>query len=58
MKTGTMVPYAHKRSKCHITRFTRLYNDLMSGKIDTDWLSELEYRDNIFSNIDCAKYYK
>lgn len=58
MKTGTMVPYAHRRSKAHITRFTRLYNDLMSGKIDKEWLGELEYRDNIFSDIDCAKYYR
>ncbi|MDP3789465.1 MAG: DUF1957 domain-containing protein, partial [Candidatus Omnitrophota bacterium] len=32
MKTGTMVPYAHKRSKTHVGRFTRLYNDLMDGK--------------------------
>lgn len=58
MKTGTMVPYAHKRSKTHITRFTRLYNDLMSGKIDEEWLAEVEYRDNIFDDMDCAEYYR
>ena len=57
MKTGTMVPYAHKRSKTHISRFTRLYNDLMDGKVDKEWLEEVEYRDNIFHDMDCASYY-
>ncbi|MDP3788972.1 MAG: DUF1957 domain-containing protein, partial [Candidatus Omnitrophota bacterium] len=57
MKTGTMVPYAHKRSKTHIGRFTRLYNDLMDGKVDKEWLEEVEYRDNIFYDMDCASYY-
>jgi len=57
MKTGTMVPYAHKRVKTHITRFNKLYNDIMDNKIDEDWLSEVESRDNIFSWMDCAKYY-
>lgn len=57
MKTGTMVPYAHKRSKTHISRFSHLYNGLMDGKVDKDWLEEVEYRDNIFSDMDCASYY-
>jgi len=41
----------------HINRFTKLYNDLMNGGIDSDWLREVEWRDNIFSDIDCAAYY-
>ena len=58
MKTGTMTPYAQKRIRRHIARFTRLYNDLMNDHtIDTDWLEEVEHRDNIFDRIDCAKYY-
>jgi 1,4-alpha-glucan branching enzyme len=57
MKTGTMTPYAHKRVKLHISRFTRLYNDLLNDTIDADWLEEVEYRDNIFSDMDCAQYY-
>ncbi len=57
MKTGTMVPYAQKRVKQHLGRFTRLYNDLMNGTVDNDWLKEVEWRDNIFYNIDCASYY-
>lgn len=57
MKTQTMVPYAHRRVKQHLGRFTRLYEDIISGNIDRDWLKEIEYRDNIFSEIDCAAYY-
>lgn len=57
MKTGTMVSYAHKRIRLHINRFTRLYNDLMNNTIDDDWLTEVESRDNIFSDMDSSNYY-
>ena len=57
MKTGTMVPYAHRRSKVHINRFTRLYNDILSKSIDNAWLKEVESRDNIFKDMICAEYY-
>ncbi len=57
MKTGTMVPYAHKRSRLHLARFTRLYNDLMNGTVDGDWLKEVEWRDTIFKTMDCAACY-
>jgi len=57
MKTGTMVEYAQKRVKLHINRFTRIYKDMMEGSIDKEWLKEVESRDNIFSDMDCAKYY-
>lgn len=57
MKTGTMVPYAHRRVKQHINRFIKLYNDLKNDTINKLWLEEVESRDNIFHSIDCAKYY-
>lgn len=57
MKTGTMVSYAQKRIKDHICRFNRLYSDLLNKSINSEWLGEVEGRDNIFSDIDCAKYY-
>lgn len=57
MKTGTMVPYAHRRMKLHINRFMRIYNDLMNGELDNDWLKEVERRDNVFHNMNCASYY-
>lgn len=57
MKTQTMVPYAHKRTKLHINRFTRIYSDLIHNTIDNDWLKEVEYRDTIFNDMNCAAYY-
>ncbi len=57
MKTGTMVPYAHKRVKTHIGRFNRIYDDVKNNSIDREWLSEVERRDNIFSDMNCAAYY-
>lgn len=57
MKTNTMVPYAHKRVKQHLNRFGKLREDILNGTIDPDWLTEVEWRDNIFSDMDCAAYY-
>jgi 1,4-alpha-glucan branching enzyme len=57
MKTGTMVEYAHKRVKLHVNRFARLYNDIMNNSIDNAWLKEVEWRDNIFKDINCSRYY-
>ncbi len=52
MKTGTMTEYAHKRTRDHISRFTRLYEDIKSNAIDEKWLAEVEWRDRIFPEID------
>lgn len=51
MKTGTTVPYAVKRTKDHLLRFNRLYDQIRSGRIDEAWLATIEWRDNIFPNI-------
>jgi 1,4-alpha-glucan branching enzyme len=52
MKTGTMVDYAIKRTKTHLLRFNRLYDQVRTGRVDEPWLSKLEYLDNIFPEID------
>jgi len=52
MKTGTMVEYAARRIRDHIERFTRLCWDLRQNRIDIDWLADIEYKDNIFPEID------
>lgn len=57
MKTGTMVEYAHKRTKVHINRFLKLYNDINANTLDTAWLAEIESRDNIFGDMNCSRYY-
>ena len=56
MKTGTTVPYAVKRTKDHILRFTRLYEQIKSGRIDEPWLASVEWRDNIFPDLNCQYY--
>ncbi|MCK6467368.1 MAG: DUF1957 domain-containing protein [Candidatus Brocadia sinica] len=56
MKTGTMVEYAVKRTKEHLFRFTKLYDDIRSGNIDAVWLSDIEGKDNIFPDIDYHIY--
>jgi 1,4-alpha-glucan branching enzyme len=56
MKTGTMVEYAHKRTKDHIARFDRLYNDIINSRINDQWLREVENRDNIFPDLDYRVY--
>ena len=53
---NTMVDYAHRRIKDHTGRFTRLYNELNSGKIDKKFLEELELKDAIFPDIDYRIY--
>ncbi len=56
MKTGTVVPYAVKRIKDHLERFTGLYDRINENSIDGKWLSDIEYRDNIFPGIDHRMY--
>lgn len=56
MKTGTAVEYAVRRTKEHILRFTRLYEEIRAGRIDEGWLSEIEGKDNIFPEIDYRVY--
>lgn len=52
MGTGTHTSYALRRSKEHLLRFTRLYEDIRAGSIDEAWLTDIEYKDNIFPDID------
>ncbi|MBA3052353.1 MAG: 1,4-alpha-glucan branching protein domain-containing protein [Candidatus Omnitrophota bacterium] len=56
MTTGTMVPYAHKRTKVHLKNFLELEKMLESDNIDGDFLKTCEERNNIFPNIDFRIY--
>ncbi|CAN5575232.1 glycoside hydrolase family 57 protein [soil metagenome] len=53
---GTTVEYSSKRFQSHIHRFDLLANMLESGTADQDLLTEIENRDNIFSEIDFRFY--
>jgi 1,4-alpha-glucan branching enzyme len=56
MKTGTMVEYAHMRTKVHVLNFNHLYDQLKDGTIDEGWLDQIEHRHNIFPDIDYRLY--
>jgi 1,4-alpha-glucan branching enzyme len=56
MKTGTMVDYAVKRTKEHVTRFNKLYDLAQSGSTGDGYVGELESRDNLFPEIDYHVY--
>ncbi len=53
---GTMVDYAKKRIKMHIGRFTKLYEQIKSNKIDSEFLKAIQKQDCIFSEIDYMIY--
>lgn len=56
MKTGTARHYATKRTKDHILRFTRLYDQVRGEDIDVPFLENCEWRDNLFPNLDWRYY--
>jgi 1,4-alpha-glucan branching enzyme len=56
MKTGSHAEYAAGRTKTHILRFTKLYEDIEGNRIDEQWLSDIEYKDNVFPEIDYRVY--
>ena len=52
MGTGTHTSYAVRRTKEHLLRFNRLYEDIKSNSIDEGWLADIESKDNVFPGID------
>ncbi|MGL6339533.1 MAG: 1,4-alpha-glucan branching protein domain-containing protein, partial [Waterburya sp.] len=56
MRTGTMVPYAIRRTRSHLLRFNKIYDDILIGKVDSGWLEKVEAIDNIFPSINYRTY--
>jgi 1,4-alpha-glucan branching enzyme len=56
MKTGTAREYATKRTKDHILRFTRLYDQLRCMDVDEAFLKNCEWRDNLFPHLEWRHY--
>jgi len=52
MGTGTHVDYAVKRTKDHLLRFNRLYEEIRSNSVNDAWLGDIEFKDNLFPDID------
>jgi 1,4-alpha-glucan branching enzyme len=51
LRTGTSPGYARKRVTDHLLRFLKLYEGLMSGKLDGGWLTQTESIDNLFPDV-------
>jgi 1,4-alpha-glucan branching enzyme len=56
MKSGTAREYATKRTTDHLIRFNRLYDQLVTDRIDEEFLHECESRDNLFPNVNWRYY--
>lgn len=54
--TNTTVPYAVRRTKDHINRFTALYEQVMGNRLDVRMLDEICWRDTIFPELDYRIY--
>lgn len=52
MTMQTTVPYAIKRTRDHLTRFTQLYQQILANTVDEAALADLELRDNPFAELD------
>ncbi len=52
MHTGTMVPYAEKRTREHLLNFLKIYEDLQNHRLSEPWLKEIEGKNNIFPQVD------
>ena len=56
MKTGTAKEYAAKRTRDHVLRFTRLYEQWKLGGLDLEFLKNCEWRDNLFPDVNWRYY--
>jgi 1,4-alpha-glucan branching enzyme len=51
LRTGTSPGYARTRVKEHLLRFTRIYEQLIAGKLDEASLDKVESQDNLFPDM-------
>jgi len=56
LKTGTAKHYATKRVTDHLLRFNRLHEQFTGGALDEGFLSNCEWRDNLFPNVNWRYY--
>jgi 1,4-alpha-glucan branching enzyme len=56
MKTGTVVEYAHKRTKEHVDNFNSIYVQLNDDTVKPEFLSELEWKSTLFPTLDYRLY--
>ena len=56
MTTGTTVEYASNRTKQHVDRFLKLYNELVQNEVVKEELEKIEWLDPIFKDMDYRVY--
>jgi 1,4-alpha-glucan branching enzyme len=56
MKTGTAEHYATKRVTDHLLRFNRLHDQFTAGQLNEGFLSNCEWRDNLFPDVNWRYY--
>lgn len=56
MSQGTVVPYAVRRTREHLSRFHRLAGMIRAGAIDAEALDAIEVQDNLFPRLDYRAY--
>jgi 1,4-alpha-glucan branching enzyme len=56
MKTGAMSGYATRRVEEHLANFNRLRDEIISGRVDLEYLGKLEQANNIFPQSDFTCY--
>lgn len=52
INAGTTAEYAARKTKTHLRHFNKMKQEIQDGRIDKDWLTMIECRDNIFPQID------
>jgi 1,4-alpha-glucan branching enzyme len=56
MKTNTVVDYAVRRIKTHVLQFLKLDEMITQNKLDEEYIRGLEWKDNLFPNLDYRVY--
>jgi 1,4-alpha-glucan branching enzyme len=56
MRTGTARQYATKRTLDHLARFNKLHEQFVAGQIDEKFLTDCEWRDNLFPDLNWRYY--
>ncbi len=56
MKSGTATRYATKRTTDHLLRFKQLSEQFTAGRTDKRFLSDCEWRDNLFPDVNWRYY--
>jgi 1,4-alpha-glucan branching enzyme len=56
IKTGTAREYATKRTIDHLSRFNRLYSQVVTNNVDEEFLRQCESRDNLFPKVNWRYY--